>query len=253
MSEGHITVVCGNVGGGKTYWAVRKIARYVARGGRVWTNIDIRMDPWYNERYQREQRGFRSYVRRLGGVVQDGQVNRISCDRFDDFYTIVPRGSAKFPSLVVLDEALEGYDSLDQMEENKGRLRRLLSFVRHCRKENVDLVYIVQTFSELNVRIRTKATEIIDCMDMAKFRVPVLNIPYPFPWYFCFRSRQPKTGLVDGREMCRKDSDVYGSYDTSQIIGMVRAMEGDGVACLRREKSLEWLLIAGCLLVSPFF
>lgn len=92
-----ITVVEGAVGAGKTYWVVAELARHLARGGIVATNLELRLEPLR-----------RLTARRLSG----GQLLQVSADMspYD-----IPRGDLRGRGgrrvMVVLDEALNWFPS----------------------------------------------------------------------------------------------------------------------------------------------
>jgi len=236
-AEGCIDGVTGDVGGGKSYYVVSEGIRHLSRGG-VWaTNIDVKVDRWYSERYKRHYAGCRHILRDLfGWELQVGQIITLPPDCWDYVHELLPESLPDYPVLCTLDEALEGYDSLDRGESGK-RLRSVLSFVRHCRKYSVNLQYLVQTMEELNNRIRSKLTNIVYTRDTDKMRVPFLRIPYPIRGCFLVQHyRKSFTGFPHKQAHIPKAKWVYDCYDTGEKalassgcgLGMVNDFRGKG-------------------------
>lgn len=216
-AEGIIDGVTGDIGGGKSNYVVKGGVQQLARGG-IWaTNIDIKVDPWYSDRYKKNYCGMRQVLKeRFGWDLQEGQLIRLPPDCWDRVHDLIPESRPDYPVLVTLDEALEGYDSLDRNDNGK-RLKAVLSFVRHCRHYCVNLQYLVQTLDELNNRIRSKLTKIVYTRDTDKMRVPYLRIPYPIRGCFLVQwYKKSFTGFPIWQAHEPKQKWVFSCYDTGE-------------------------------------
>jgi hypothetical protein len=219
MADGGIVeVYCGVMGSGKSYRVVQKALDYVASGGCVFTNMKLEIEPWYNERYQVQACGCRKYLKdRYGWDLQEGQINLIDMDEVTQMHTVIPKGTVSKPVLVVVDEALDDFDSLDR-DQSKGKLRDVLTWIRHIRKLNIDVCFIAHEFGELNNRIRSKASAIFQCRDMRKTPIPGIGISLFFLWPYFTYAQFSKTGKTFiNTEWVVKDKSIWGCYRTDQL------------------------------------
>jgi len=228
-AEGLIEIFVGEVGSGKTLVAIgRRIIPHLARGGIVCTNIEIKLYPWSSLRYRKSYDGTIKVLQdRYDWDLQAGQIIQLPRDCFDKVHTMIPSGTPSNPVLLVLDEVLEGFDSMDR-NDNATRLRDVLSFIRHCRKLGVNLVMILQTFAELNNRVRTKASKIWLLRDTNKMRVPVIRCPFPIRNMILAQWWNSKGSELYEQYWIPKDPYVFGCYDTSEMLTHVSC--GLGVA-----------------------
>jgi len=211
-------IYTGLKGGGKTYSAVLRMMEYVARGGCVYSNIAIREWPWTDLERNVTHKGLRFVLKkRYGWDLQEGQIVRISDEDMESVHTRIPRGSWQRPVLVVIDEALSHYNTLDQGQDNKQRLRKFLDWVQHARKLKIDLLFIVQMAEELNVRIRNKVENIVWWRDLGKMYVKGIKVPWPLSKFFTGDVFDRWGKVFQGHRIWEtKDPDVYGCYDTDE-------------------------------------
>jgi len=180
MIEAH----CGLIGGGKTYAAVKRMLTYMARGGCVVSNIQLRLEPWMNThalfagkfRSDANAMGAIEYLRRYHNwVYQPGQYRYIDNTTLQTqgVVSALPAGLPDLPVLLVWDEGADFWDADDRASAD----REFLSLLRHSRKLGMDFLFIVQEFTELNKRIRNQTAYVWRFVDMATFRIPGIGLP----------------------------------------------------------------------------
>lgn len=235
-SEGRIEAIVGEIGSGKSLVATAKwVLPHLAQGGVVATNLALRLYPWSSLGYRKSYRGLiQTLEEDYDWVLQEGQLIVLGSDDYDRFFEKIPECRGGLPVRVVFDEALEGYDSLDR-NENSGRLRDVLSFYRHARHFGVELCLLLQTFGELNNRIRSKMTHIYFCADTNKMRVPVVRIPWPIRNCILFQQRDKRGVAILREEYVPKIPRYYGCYETDDV-STVRVRCGGGSAVDYRGK-----------------
>ena len=223
-----IDIYEGTIGGGKSYCAWHRALEYIAAGGCVYTNMTLELEPFRNERYKQDARGARDYLRRrYGWEYQEGQYVQLSNDELYRLHELVPPGTPDHPVLVLVDEALDFFNSLDR-EQSKTRLREFLSFLQHSRKCCIDVIFITQEFTELNSRIRTKVTGYYRLADVAKLRLPHIGVGFPWPFTRNFlRVQYNRTGKVFvRRQWVAKDEAVFGCYRTDEMFRELKLGSG---------------------------
>lgn len=251
-------MVAGEVGSGKTLIATRNwILPHIAKGGVVCTNVAIRLYPWSSLGYRKSYRGAIQVLRDVfKWEFQSGQLVQLPTGCYTDIHKYIPEGRPDLPVLVVLDEALEGYDSLER-GDNAGRLKETLSFFRHCRKLRVNLLLITQVASEINNRIRSKATRIWSVRDTNKMRVPVIRLPWPIRNMILAQYWSKNGKELLQQEYVAKTKWAYESYETDDMslssvhCGLGLAVDFRGKGKLKGVTMKSWervLLFVSCLL-----
>jgi hypothetical protein len=178
-----IEAYCGLIGSGKSYSAVVRMLRYMAKGGCVVSNIKLCIEPWMNThalfagkfRPDANAMGVREYLRRAHGwTYQEGQYRYVDNSRLltNGVTGLLPAGLPDLPVLLVWDEGADFWDTDERANADK----EFLSLLRHSRKLGMDFVFVVQEFTELNKRIRNQTAWVWRFIDMATFRIPGLGI-----------------------------------------------------------------------------
>ena len=285
-----IEAFVGLIGGGKTFSAVARIAEYVASGGVVCTNIELMLDPWFNYRYADKLKrnridypvdaanlhyeenhfwanagGFRQYLLdRFQWELKPGQIIDLKSDQISgNLHEYLPAGTADKPVLVVIDEAVDWFDSEDRAEAN----REFLTFLRYSRKLCIDIIMIAQEFTELNKRIRNQVQWVWTFKDLGTERIPVLRTRYPVPWRHNIACAQ-WSGRRWGKdaeepvrlEMRWKDQRIFGCYRTEELFREVKVLRdvktdysNEGKLNQRSKKKMnkfERLMLAASIVVS---
>lgn len=161
-----ITIVQGTLGGGKTLRGVREIASHLARGLFVYTNIEYVFS------------GLRVYCRAAHRVeIQRKQIRRLPpMEDVKDWVDAIEFASEAEPILVVIDESAIFWNSRDWAETQKHQ-KNMLAFLRQSRKAGVNICFIAQESTDLDKQFRNLAELLINCRNMAKIKVPVINVP----------------------------------------------------------------------------
>jgi hypothetical protein len=196
----------GRLGGGKTYSAILRIEAHLARGGHVYTNVEI-FSQKLIERL--ESKGW-------NGVGAD-QIHFIESANIARFFEVVPIGARDLPVLVVVDEA---HIWLDQRSFNKRELDELFYFLTQSRKQNTDVIFISQSKKNLDCRIGRLVQYVWTFRDMRKWRLPFFYVKWPFPhlvqtcWDYDGKTILLKKWLV-------WDKEIYGCYNTDAMLSDV--------------------------------
>lgn len=290
----------GLIGGGKTYNATVRMLQYMASGGVVYSNITLLIDPWYNVRYASKMKEFKTdepegterevlgikyiyddsdlclcrvddkgqcwsnsegvvnYLRRVyKWEYQAGQYNKLHNEAVTgELHSLVPRGTPDKPVLMVIDEAVDFFDTDDRGSANK----EFLSFLRHSRKQCVDVIFIAQDFSELNKRIRNQTQYLYTFADLSKFII-AFGRTLPPPWRHMILMNQwtrHMTGKPLNREFISKDRGIFGCYRTDELFRNLKSADGktdygcEGKIEKDRQKMnvIEKVALYACLLVS---
>lgn len=250
-----IEAFVGLIGGGKSFNAEARMAEYIASGGVVCTNIQQMLLPWYNYRYadklkafkiedptnpedlfQDEEgvywanaRGLKHYLKeRYNWDLQEGQIIDLNNDQISGaLHEHLPAGTADKPVLVVIDEAVDFFDTDDRSTANK----EFLTFLRYSRKLCIDIIMIAQEFTELNKRIRNQVQWVWTFKDLGTERIPVLRMPYPAPYKNNIAGAQ-WSGRRWGKDseepvkvtMRWKDQRIFGCYKTEELFREVKVL-----------------------------
>jgi len=196
----------GRLGGGKTYSAILRIEAHLARGGHIYTNVEVFVDKLVR---RLEEKGW-------NGVGPD-QVHFIASVDVARFFEVVPIGGKDVPVLVVIDEA---HIWLDQRAFNKRELDELFYFLTQSRKQNTDVIFISQSKKNLDARIGRLVQYVWTFRDMRKWRMPVFYFPWPFPhlvqtcWDYDGKTILLKKWLV-------WDKGIYRCYNTDAMLSDV--------------------------------
>lgn len=151
-----IEIYQGRIGGGKTYAAVAAIARHLAHGGTVYTNIDI------------VQQGMANLIaRRYGKVFNANALLRLP-EKVHGWQDFIKWGVRELDVLVVIDEAQVFYNSRD-WSRTQNEHGRMLSFLTQSRKACVSVIFITQHMDNIDKQFRLLAQNIWIFRDMAKF------------------------------------------------------------------------------------
>jgi hypothetical protein len=202
------------MGGGKSFSAVARMIDHIAAGGVVYSNILLKLDPWFNPSYDMQEfidpaeypehkrefrdgalvsvrrknkdgadcfvynsRGARYYLEKFRRWrYQDGQFNYIPDDQVGpDLMKHLPMGTVERPVLVILDEALDHFEGACNNTNAEFR-----SFLRHVRKLGINLIFIAQDFGSLEKKIRVLVHYVWIFKDLKTWPVPVVGSLFSF-------------------------------------------------------------------------
>lgn len=207
-----ITVVSGKLGSGKTLDLVRLIRNHVRNGGCVRTNIKL---------------DYKKFARATGRALAPWQFGLVSAD---DNPAEIPtgdrRGKGKRRTMVVLDEALNWFQSVQNAKEDT-RKAAWSEWLRQSDKLGQDVYFVAQNFERAAKWIRELAqvsVEIVNLGDVRLFRFIPLTLIFPF-------ARRMYSRIVyDVRSKAKlqttlhfRTPDIWNLYDTSETFGFEAA------------------------------
>ncbi len=312
--KSYIECVAGLTGGGKSFTVVERMLEHIAAGGVVYSNIRLELDPWFNESYQKmkefylvdefsdhkeerkeegvfpvkftgkdgvekfvyNSKGCKDFLRRFRRwEYQEGQYNYIEDSNVGaGLMDFIPAGDVDHPVLVVLDEALDHFESGDGNTSSEFR-----SFLRHTRKLGVNLIFIAQDYGDLDRKIRNLVHFVWEVKDMKFWKVPVFGPvlsmfgtggALPLPWSDNIHTRQwnakqfgkAKATPVNKRQWVFRDTLIFQCYQSVslhnsgvQLQGKASDFRGKGRIELkgRKVKPIERILIYAALIAVSFF
>jgi len=155
-----IEIFDGRIGGGKTYSAVVRIAEYLANGGYVVTNIEMKRE------------GLHKFVASQYGVdFDDSMLIQIEPSAVREIHNSVPAGTMQKPSLLVIDEAGIHYNNRDATADTPlNRSRR--EFWTQSRKLFVDAIIIAQHYEMIDLNARRCCQFIWRMRDLSRLALP---------------------------------------------------------------------------------
>lgn len=305
------------MGGGKSFSAIGRMMAQIKSGGIVFSNIELKLDPWFNTSYPMDEflvpvcpllsqvgfipdckkevisgarspvivtdeKGRACHVFNSRGAVwylrkfklwnyQEGQYNYIPDDKVGpDLPQMLPTGEVDTPVLVILDEALDHFES--SSENTNAEFR---SFLRHCRKLGINLIFITQDFGSLEKKIRVLTHYVWIFRDLATFRVPIIGnlsskgtLPPPWNKYIVQRQFHSKEfGIAKAEPINRvkfvpRDTFIFQCYQSVSLHNSNIRMDGkakhygsSGRIIRERKKmsKIERFLVYGLLVVALWF
>lgn len=201
-----IAIYEGKIGGGKTYLAVCRILAHLAKGGTVFTNIELHMESCVD------------YCAKHYNVsIDPDAVEFFDETSTGDFHKFLRAGaSSDCPVLCVVDEAHLWFNAKDHALTATMR-RQLLVFLSQSRKLHVDCVFIVQAADNLDAQFRRLAQEVWRMKDLSRFRVPLLNIGYPWPHTIAFRTDTGTKQLME-KKLLLRSPEIFACYNTNALL-----------------------------------
>lgn len=237
----------GKIGGGKTYLAVCRMLAHLAKGGTVFTNVELKLD------------GVKRYLAKHHGVELEPDAIRILDESESwDFHKYLRAGS-ELNTLCVIDEAHLWFNARDHAVTAATK-RELITFLSQSRKLKVDVILIVQAAENLDAQFRRLAQEIWRMKDLQRFRVPLLGIGYPWPHTLAFRLDNGNFQVME-KKLLRRSQDIFEAYNTNALLRPVEfAGEVQSVRKLKKiegkpnplQKVLAWQPSQGLLAASGF-
>lgn len=213
----------GTLGGGKSYHAVQRALRYLAAGGRVFSNIELVPDECA------------SYVRDGYGLELNWseQYRYLNASDIARLHEVVKGGTKDCPVLCILDEIHLYHNSRDWANASRG----LLQWLTQSRKLFVDVICITQHRNNLDKQWVRLVAKYWRFRDLRKYRLPGIGIKIPF--VECLSSEFDQ----DGRTLIRRDWErfekrVFRCYCSEQLFdGCVSGFAGSGLARVKLEKT----------------
>lgn len=208
----------GKIGGGKTYLAVCRILAHLAKGGTVFTNVELHVQ------------GVAKWLKETHGLELDpGAIRILDESESWDFHKYLKAGN-ELNTLCVIDEAHLWFNARDHAVTANTK-RELITFLSQSRKLKVDVIFIVQAAENLDAQFRRLAQEIWRMKDLQRFRIPLLGIAYPWPHTLAFRLDNGNMQIME-KKLLRRQQAIFDAYNTNALL---RPVEFAGEVQGRRE------------------
>jgi hypothetical protein len=211
LASGNLFVT-GELGSGKTMYAVQMIRSYLLAGRPVCTNLNIFLDEMFPKGDNRQtmirmpDKPTRKHFDELGDAYP------MKDDKGRDVYD-----ESRF-GLIVLDECLTWLNSRGwQDKERQG----VLDWFLHARKHGWNIIFLMQSADYCDPQLReTLLTYHVSCRKLGKYRIPIIGK--------AFGLRLPKgtmatttagygANAIDFDKEIYRGSDLFTSYQTRQI------------------------------------
>lgn len=200
-----ITVVSGRIGAGKSYHVVRLIREHLYKGGAVCTNIVL---------------NWRQMASSLGRSLRSWQIVPITEESDPKKIPIGDRrGHGSRKTMVVLDEALNWFQSTQGKDERK---KPWGEWLRQSDKLGQNVYFIAQNFERTAKWIRELSQVSIEIVPMGDLKFLFIRLRWIFPfvrrWYLAI-SRDVRSGSLIGTRAGVYSSAIWSLYDTSATFG----------------------------------
>lgn len=202
-----IHAITGRLGGGKTLSMVIAMSKFLSVGGHVVTNITLNIDN-IAQFYKLPKYYIKAHYHHIDASHSDPN-KWVHGDN---------RGKGSRRVMAVIDEAAEYFSSMD----SKSDLKDWMSWLRYSDKQGVDVFFIVQDLSFLQRYGRLLVNRVDYCVDLAKFKFPVIHCQ-PFWWlkkYIRIATYDAITEQCINVSMFRKNPIYFGFYDTADLVGL---------------------------------
>lgn len=207
FSAGNLFVT-GELGAGKTMWAVKLIREYLAAGRPVATNLNLYLDEMMPPESKAgviriPDKPLRQHFDQLGDAYP--------CTDDDDY------DESKF-GLIVLDECLTWLNSRGWQDKERAPV---LDWFLHARKHGWNMVFLLQNADFADPQAReTLLTYHVSCRKLGKYRVPFIGKAFglrlPKGTMATIYSGYGSDAILHDREIYR-GSDLYKAYQTRQV------------------------------------
>lgn len=239
-----ITVVSGKVGYGKSYHCVRLAREHLRDGGCVATNIHLEVS---------------KIAKSVGRRLSPAQIIPIDADTDP---RLIPtgdrRGSGHRKTIVILDECLNWFQSTVGGKDT--RKVSWSEWLRQSDKLGQHVIFIAQNFERAAKWIRELAAISIEVFPLRDVKIgmvfPLWLLFPPFKDMYCAKTRDVRSGLIQGLELHRFSPKIHCLYNTAETFGFVGAASAyDSVRLWPRYRSPAWaVVLAGAVsLLSCFF
>lgn len=226
-----ITVVSGVLGGGKSYDCVRLIREHLDSGGCVRTNI--RLD-------------WKQMAASLGRMLRPWQIGTLSAESDPKLIPIGDRrGHGKRRTLVVLDEALNWFQSTQGKDERK---KDWSEWLRQSDKLGQDVWFIAQNFERTAKWIRELAQVSREVVKLGDLKFLFIRLKWILPFTsraYLVVTRDVRTGGLMGSRIGFYSPRIWRLYDTSETFGF-DAAESAYIATVPPKFTLpKWPFVVG--------
>lgn len=192
-----IEIFQGRIGGGKTYNAVVRIASHLARGGHVFTNVELNWE------------GLKRLCEKSFRVrIKEEQLHFLDREQIPLVHQHISAGDMSLPVLVVVDEAQLWFNARNWSKTSED----LLTFLTQSRKVAVDVIFITQAATNIDKQFRVLCQYIWAFKDLQKF------ISWcPVAMIVCLQFDQDAKFLLKSY-FIRKRKLVFEAYNTNALL-----------------------------------
>lgn len=214
--------ITGELGSGKTMYAVKLIQEYLRAGRPVVTNLDLFID---------EMMPIESEAT---AIRLPDKPTRKHFDELGDAYSVKDGYNEQKFGLIVLDECLTWLNSRGWQDKERAGV---LDWFLHARKHGWNVAFIMQSADYCDPQLReTLLTYHVSCRKMGKYRIPIIGK--------AFGMRMPKgtlatitagygsNSIAHDRELYR-GTDLYAAYNTGQVFTSGFELLGDQFVDMR--------------------
>ncbi len=205
-----IEIYEGRLGGGKTYYAVRRMMEYMASGGHVSSNI-----------YLNWEKVCAYVLEKYSWQLVPEQYNFLDDEKITLFHRFTPSGTFEQPSLVVVDEAHIWLNSRDWSQQS----RELLTFLTQSRHCFTDIIFISQAALNCDKQIMRLVQYIWRFRDMKKYRIAGIGVGWPLNQFLRVQFDQDGTTVLDSIFEW-KDKRIYELYNSFVLYRKFPRLEG---------------------------
>lgn len=195
-----IEIFQGRIGGGKTYFAIERIAMKIAQGGTIYSNIELVLP------------GLARLVAKKYGVYMERDAVRELPEGVHGWWETVEWGVRECPVLVIIDEAQVFYNSRD-WSRTQSQHAGMLSFLTQSRKACVDVIFVTQHGDNIDKQFRLLAQRFWSFRDLKQ--VALLS---DFASNYFLAVCCDYSGEKQFSKFVKKDKRVYEAYDTLSFL-----------------------------------
>lgn len=208
--------ITGELGSGKTMYAVKLIQEYLRAGRPVVTNLDLNLDKMMT--IESEATAIR---------LPDKPTRKHFDDLGDSYDVKSGYDESKF-GLIVLDECLTWLNSRGWQDKERSGV---LDWFLHARKHGWNVAFIMQSADYCDPQLReTLLTYHISCRKMGKYRIPfvgkLFGLRMPKGTLATIMAGYGTNAINHDRELYR-GTDLYAAYNTGQVFTSGFELMGD--------------------------
>jgi hypothetical protein len=226
--------VTGELGAGKTMFAVRMIQEYLLAGKRVATNLNLELT-------QMLPKSSRAVVHRI-----PDKPLRKHLDEMGDGYDLSQGYDESKFGLLVLDECLTWLNSRSWQDKERAPV---LDWFLHARKHGWNIVFLLQSADYCDPQIRDNLLSYhVSCRKMGKYNIPVvgkfLGLKMPKGTLATIYAGYGSNAIQQGRDIYR-GKELYTAYDTRQLFETGFEVVGNDLVDMRASYSVlsPWHLV----------
>lgn len=199
-----ISLVTGKIGSGKTLYSVGLIVKHLAKGGTVYTNIQLNFDALAKLVRRRNRR-----------VILPEQIIYIDLVECEKWQEAIKWGTTELAVLVLLDEIHLFFNARD-WAKTATLHKAMLSFLSQSRKACVDVVFIAQVATTLEKQFRVQCEWEFYCRKLKDIPIPLFgNLPID---RMLLVQKDMESEKPISRKMVPYDREVWPCYDTRAFL-----------------------------------